>query len=392
MMHIAFLTSEYPHEKVQHAAGIGTSIKNLVVALRAAGITVSVFVYGQALDEVIVENGVKIHLLANKSYRFFGWYKHRKHIARYLNRHIISDKIDLVEAPDWTGITAFMNLKAPLVIRFHGSDAYFCHLEKRKQKFKNFLFEKLGILKASAFIAPTDFAAETTKYIFRIEGKPIQTINYGLSLSQFNNPEPTQFTKRMILYIGTLIRKKGVFELIRIFEKVLEKFPDAQLMLIGGDSFDIKTQSASTWQLLQDQMDKSVKGNVKYLGKVPYKEIQQHIKNANVCVFPTFAETLGMVTIESMAMQKAVVNSNIGWSKELIDDGVNGYLVHPENHDLYADRIVSLLNDDSLCVEIGKSAREKVENKFDIEKKAAENIAFYDCIIKDKNRWFYRNI
>jgi len=384
MMHIAFLTSEYPHEKVQHAAGIGTSIKNLVSALRAADVGVSVFVYDQKHDEIMVENGVKIHLLAHKSYGFLGWYRHRKHIERYINRYIISDKIDLIEAPDWTGITAFMNLKAPLVIRFHGSDAYFCSLENRKQKPKNFLFEKIGMLKATAFIAPTAFAGETTASIFRLEGKPIQTIHYGLSLTQFSNPTPESFTKGMILYIGTLIRKKGVLELVAIFEKVLEKFPEAQLVMIGGDSYDIQTQSASTWQLLQQQMRENVKGSVKYLGKVPYKEIQQHIQDANVCVFPTFAETLGMVTIESMAMKKAVVNSNIGWSQELIEDGINGYLVHPKNHELYAQRIGALLQDDQLCTEMGKAARQKVEQKFDIDKTVGENITFYDRIIRNR--------
>jgi glycosyltransferase involved in cell wall biosynthesis len=42
------------------------------------------------------------------------------------------------------------------------------------------------------------------------------------------------------------------------------------------------------------------------------------MKQAQVCIFPSFAETLGMVTIESMALQKPVVNTSIGWAPELI--------------------------------------------------------------------------
>jgi L-malate glycosyltransferase len=384
-MHIAFLTSEYPHEKVQQAAGIGTSIKNLVTALCQQNIRVSVFVYGQKEDLIVVENGVKIHIMANKKYPYFGWYQHRKYIQDYLNKYIAIDSIDLVEAPDWTGITAFMKLNAPLVIRFHGSDAYFCQLEKRKQKRKNFFFEKLGIGNASAYIAPTNFAGEVTQYIFRIKNKPIQTIHYGLSLEQFNNPEPAQFTKGMLLYIGTIIRKKGVLELPHILERVLDKCPDAELIIIGSDSYDLKTGCESTWLLLQNALNGALFSKVKYLGKVPYEQIQDYIKKANVCLFPTFAETQGMVTIESMAMQKAVVNSNIGWAQELIDDGVDGYLVHPTAHDLYAERIVSLLEDDALCQKIGKSAREKVEERFDIQKLVKVNIDFYNQLIKDKN-------
>jgi glycosyltransferase involved in cell wall biosynthesis len=120
---------------------------------------------------------------------------------------------------------------------------------------------------------------------------------------------------------------------------------------------------------------------VKYLGRVPYNETIQHIKNAHVCAFPSFAETLGMVTIESMALNKPVVNTSIGWAQELIDDGVNGFLVHPSDIDIYAEKITTLLNDKELCLKIGKSARLKIKSNFNIEKIADINIEYYKSII-----------
>lgn len=380
-MHIGFLTPEYPHEKVTHAAGIGTSIKNLAVALVQKGVAVSIFVYSQKENLIFVENGITIHLIQKKIYKAFTWFFYRKDLQNYLNKHIDSGKIDLIEAPDWTGITAFMNLKAPLIIRFHGSDAYFCHLENRKQKLKNFYFEKLGTKKATAFIAPTDFAGNLTKQLFQIKNKDVKTIHYGLQLHDFFNENPTDFEKELILYIGTLIRKKGVLELPKIMEAVFEKNPSARLVLIGADSFDVQTQSESTWQLLESQLNDELKKRISYLGKVPYKEIQNHIKNANVCIFPTFAETLGMVTIESMAMQKAVVNSNIGWAKELIVDGESGFLVHPKNHELFASKIMEILENDTLQLKMGINAKKRVEDYFDIEKKVQENINFYKSLL-----------
>lgn len=380
-MRIAFLTPEYPHERVHYAAGIGTSIKNLVVALVKKGIRVSVFVYGQSETAVLEEEGVKIHLIKAQKYKAFGWFWHRKYIENYLNTYIVSEGIDLLEAPDWTGITAFMNLKAPLVIRFHGSDTYFCHLEHRKQKLKNFWFEKLAIRKAQAFIAPTSFAGELSKKLFGIKNKTIQTIHNGLDLNYFQNSNPLVCEKGLILYIGTIIRKKGVFELPAIFNKVISKFPETQLVLIGSDSFDVQTNSKSTWELVQQQFQNEDLSHVSYLGKISYQEVQDFIKKAHVCVFPTFAETLGMVTIESMALQKPVVNSNIGWSQELIVDGESGYLVHPKEHDEFANKVIDLLQDDILCSTIGSEARIRVEAVFDIEKIVVQNIAFYKTII-----------
>jgi glycosyltransferase involved in cell wall biosynthesis len=380
-MHIAFLTPEYPHERVQYAAGIGTSIKNLATTLVRKNVIVSVFVYGQEEETVLWEEGVKIHLIKAQKYKAFAWFWHRKYIQNYLNECIVSDAIDLVEAPDWTGITAFMNLKVPVVIRFHGSDTYFCHLEQRKQKLKNFWFERLAVNNANAFIAPTSFAGELSKKLFNVQNKKIRTIYHGLKLNQFRNANPLVYERGLILYIGTIIRKKGVFELPVIFNKIREKYPNARLVLIGSDSYDIQTESKSTWELLQPEWKNVDLNNVTYLGKIPYQEVQEYMKNAHVCVFPTFAETLGMVTIESMALQKPVVNSNIGWAQELLVDGESGYLVYPKDHDRFADKIVDLLQDENLCGSIGSAARKRIETIFDIESITIQNVDFYKTLI-----------
>jgi glycosyltransferase involved in cell wall biosynthesis len=380
-MHIAFLISEYPHEKVLHAAGIGTSTKNIVCELVKQGVQVSIFIYGQQNETVFVEDGIKIHLIPYKKKSFLTWYRYRKYLQNYINKTIAADQIDLLEAPDWTGITAFMKLNVPLVIRFHGSDAYFCYLEKRKQKLKNFWFEKLAILNATAFIAPTDFAGGLTRKIFKIHGKPMTTIHNGLPLNEFYNSQPTEYEKGLILYVGTIIRKKGVLELPHILEKVLSKCPEAHLVLIGSDSNDWQSKAISTWELMKCDLSESLLSRIEYVGKIPFSEVKNFIRKANVCVFPTFAETLGMVTIEAMAMRKPVVNSNIGWAPELMEDGVSGFLVDPKNHSLFADRIIELLSDDNLCVAMGAAARKTVEQAFDIQQLAQENISFYQSLI-----------
>ena len=61
-MHIAYLTPEYPHDKISHSGGMGTSVKNLVTELVKNGHEITVFVYGQSTDEVFTENGIHFHL------------------------------------------------------------------------------------------------------------------------------------------------------------------------------------------------------------------------------------------------------------------------------------------------------------------------------------------
>ena len=383
-MKIGFLTPEYPHEKIKQAAGLGTSISVLAKALVNAGHAISVFVYGQHEDICIVEDGVHIYLISDKSYAFGKWYKYRKYIQTVVQDRINKDAIELLEVPDWTGISAFMRFSIPVVMRFHGSDRYFCHLEGRKQKWKNKLFEHLGVRGASAYIAPTTFAGQLTKTLFKIsDNKLIETIKHGLQVNDFKNLEPSIFESRTILYIGTIIRKKGVLELPEIFNLVKEQVPDAKLVLIGSDAPDISTGSSSTWELMKHSFEDNCIKDVQYLGKVPYNEVQTFIKTAHVCVFPTFAETFGMVTVEAMALQKPVVNSNIGWAQELMEDGKSGFLVDPKAHKLYADKIITLLQDEALCLSMGQAARRYVEEHFDMKKQATKNIEFYNKIIDE---------
>ena len=380
-MRLGFITSEYPHPKVKNAAGIATSIKNLAVTLANKGVEVFVFVYHQNNNEIINSEGVEIHLIKSKTYKAFGWYFYRKHINSYINAIVDQKSINILEAPDWTGITAFMNFKIPLVIRFHGSDAYFCKLDNRKQKIKNYWFEKLALKQARAFIAPTTYAGKETAKIFGLDTNKIKTIYHGLQIENFLNENPEKFNLNTILYIGTIIRKKGVLELAQIFNRVIEKNPEARLTLIGSDSPDLRTVSNSTYKLVEGLFSEQAKKQVDYLGQVPYSEVIEHIKNAHVCALPSFAETFGMVTIESMALQKPVVNTNIGWAKELIEDGVDGYLVHPFNIDLYSEKILELMDNVDLSIKMGKAARLTVEKTFDIENNAQINIDFYNSLI-----------
>ncbi|MCH3884993.1 glycosyltransferase family 4 protein [Tenacibaculum aquimarinum] len=382
-MHIGFITPEYPHNKVKHAAGIGTSVKNLVDALLKKGVKATVFVYSQKQSEVFNDNGVEIHLIKQQKYSLLGWYFHRKYIQKYINKIILKNKIDLVESPDWTGITAFMKFNIPLLIRLHGTDTYFCYLENRKLKKKNYFFEKKALKNAFSFISPTDFTAKLTAQLFNINLNKIKTIYHGINLEKFKNDEVSNFNKHSVLYIGSVIRKKGVLELAKIFNLLVEKEAKASLTVIGSDVFDVKTGNESTISLMKELMSSKAISKTIFLGKIPYADIQNYIKKSHVCVFPSFAETFGMVTVEAMAMSKVVVNSNIGWSKELIKNEENGYLIHPKSTAEYVVKISELFNNIELSLQIASNAQLSVYKKFNIYKQVDENIKYYQKIIND---------
>lgn len=379
-MHIGLITKEYPGLTV-FCGGLGTSMKYLAETLVKNNIRVSVFLFNHQDEGESSENGINFYFIKKKEFSYCTWYFNRKYFQGKTQLIINSAGIDLIEAPDWSGITAFMKFTVPLIIRLHGSDTFFCHLEKRKQKLKHFIYEKIAVKQADGIISPTLFAAQISSQLFNLKTKKIKIIHYGLPLNEFENDKPFKFEQGLILYYGSILRKKGVFELPHIFREVLMKIPDARLLLIGKDCRDQFSGSLSTWEVLQSQIDDSIKNKITYISSVPYDEVRSYIQKANVCVFPSFAETLGMVTIECMAMKKAVVTSDFGWAKEIIDDGVDGFLANPKNHKEFAGKIIGLLQNADLTNNIGLNAVNKICQRFDIQQKTNENIKYYNQVI-----------
>lgn len=379
-MKIAFLTPEYPHPKTGNSGGIGTSIKNLATGLLAAGCSVRVLVYGQNQEGVFDDNGICIQQIQNVKLKGLSWYLTRKKLEKIINTLYQQKEIDLVEAADWTGITSFISpKKCPVVIRLNGSDTYFCHLDQRPVKWKNKFHEKRALKKADALLSVSQFTADKTNEVFGLE-KKFTIIPNSIDMSLFRQNSDDN-TNNIILYFGSLIRKKGLLELPFIFNEVIVKYPKAKLFLVGRDVPDIISGNASTWGMMQELFTKQALANVDYLGSVPYQDIKKQINEATICVFPSFAEALPVSWIEAMAMQKPIVASNIGWATEVIDDGRNGYLAHPTHHLEYANKIIKLLENIQLQKEFGVSARKKVTDKFSIAVVAQESLLFYKSLI-----------
>jgi glycosyltransferase involved in cell wall biosynthesis len=380
-MKIAFLTPEYPHPKTGNSGGIGTSIKNLAIGLLAQNVSVRVLVYGQKEEVSFDDNGILVQQIKNVKLKGLSWFLTRKKLEKIINNLYKNKEIDLVEAADWTGITSFIKPdNCPIVIRLHGSDAYFCHLDNRPVKWINKFHEKRALQNADKLLSVSQFTADKTNEIFGLN-KEFTIIPNPIETNLFQTNNENSRKEISILYFGSLIRKKGLLELPLIFNKVVESNPNAKLILIGKDVPDIISKNFSTWQMMQELFLEKAKKNVNYLGSVPYSEIKIKIEEATVCVFPSFAEALPVSWLEAMAMQRPIVASDIGWADEMIIDGESGFLVSPMNHDLFASRIIQLLEDSSLGSEMGKNARTRVKKFFDIDKVAKDNIEFYKSLI-----------
>ena len=176
-------------------------------------------------------------------------------------------------------------------------------------------------------------------------------IPYGSRLERFY-PEPAPNTSRdefRILFVGAAGPRKGFIDLFTAFERF--RHPRKQLVLIGSLAPEAKAILA--------RVDQS---RITVVGSVPNSQLRQHYSQASVFVLPSIEEGLAMVIGEAMACGcPAVATTNTGAS-ELINDGVEGYIVPIRAPEVIADRLQQLADQPDLRERMGRAALARVQN------------------------------
>ena len=323
------------------------------------------------MNNRLKENKVTIHFVKRKTFKGFTWLANRKYVNNYLNRIIKEEKIDVIEAPEWTGFTAFMKFDIPLVIRLHGSDTYFCDLEKRTLKRKNKFFEKRALIGADKIIGVSEFVAKKTKRLFELEIE-IDIIYNTIDTEKFK-PNHQKIQLKSLLYFGTLVRKKGVLEIAKMFSMLVEHDDEVRLVLLGKDNRDVFT-GKSTLEMIKEILSEKAIQRMTYIDAVPYDEVISYIQKAHVVLLPSFAEAFPMSWLEAMAMEKKLITSNIGWAKELMVEGETGCMVNPSDTEVFLIKMICLLENKEASLRMAKQARQRVKNDFDVYEIFQENI------------------
>jgi len=375
-VYIGFLTNEYP----PYSGGIGTSIRNLAKGLVSRGHQVTVLILGQGEDRV--DERVRIVHIRPTSIPKLGWLLNRLAIKREINRLVEEEGLDIVEAPDWCGLSAGIKAKCPIVIRCNGSATYFGNLAGEPVSWSVRLAEAIALKGAAAIASVSKFTADETTHLFNLKEK-IEIIPNCVPVSDSGEHQSTPSEENRVLYFGTIVRKKGVLDLPEIIRIVCEKNQFARFLLMGRDAADSMTGAVSTFSLFQNALNEQALARAAYLGGKSTDEVRDEIAKASICIFPSYAEALPLAWLEAMSMGKPVVTYNIGWASEVIESGVSGFLVRKSDKQAFAEAIQRLLFDPELRQKIGDQARLRVLENFSYEIVAERNIDWYQSVIDE---------
>lgn len=214
------------------------------------------------------------------------------------------------------------------------------------------------------FIAPSEFVKQTL-----IEHGFASTRISVLPHFQEVTTELAPPKAASILYFGRLSPEKGVDDLVR----AMEGLPQMELTIAG---------TGPQREELETLVRKLGLSNVRFAGHCTGDELQKLIASASFTVLPSRAyETLGKSILESFAVGRPVIGSDLGSRRELIQDGVTGLLYSPGNIDQLRERISHLSQHPQLAAEMGATARRWVQAHHSPESHYQSLMGLYEKVL-----------
>ena len=312
---------------------------------------------------------------------------------------------DVVHCHTWYshfgGILAKLNYGIPLVVTVHSLEPL--RPWKREQLGGGYDFsvwvEKTALEMADAVIAVSGDTKRDIERLFKVDPARLRVIHNGIDLDEYRKVDPTAALERYgidpkkpyLLFVGRITRQKGIVYLVRAIQYM---DPDFQIVLCAGapDTPQIAEEMKEAVESVQAK-----RRDIIWIQEMVDKQTACELySRADVFCCPSIYEPFGIINLEAMACETAVVASAVGGIKEVVVDGETGFLVpleqrkespfeplNPEkfSRDLAA-RINQLMKDPALREKFGRAGRKRAEEKFSWSRIAQETKVLYQTLSK----------
>jgi starch synthase len=304
--------------------------------------------------------------------------------------HMNAEEVDadIVHCHTWyaqfAGIVAKLCYGIPLVITTHSLEPL--RPWKREQLGRGYdassWVEKTAIEMADAIIAVSQETKVDVMNNFSVDEEKVKVIYNGINLQEYVVTDKVSTleeygidqSKPFVLFVGRITKQKGIIHLVNAVKYI---DPDTQIVLCAGapDTPEIAKEMEDSVAAVKKDRD-----NVIWIDVMLEKEeVIQLYSHADVFCCPSIYEPFGIINIEAMACETAVVASAVGGIKEVVVHGETGLLIpleqqeeapfEPKNPDQFskdlADGVNQLIADKELASQMAKKGRKRVEDTFD---------------------------
>ena len=233
-------------------------------------------------------------------------------------------------------------------------------------------------------------AADILEAYPAIDPDRVHVVHNGID-AEFYHPDPrtdvlerigVDLSRPYLTFVGRITRQKGVPHLLRAG---LHLAPELQMVLLAGaaDTPELGRETDAAVAVLRERRD----GVFVVSEMLPREEVRQVLSHAAVFCCPSVYEPLGIVNLEAMACETAVVASRVGGIPEVVDDGVTGVLVDldpddPEGFERrFAAAVDEVAGDPARADEMGKAGRRRAVEEFGWDAVAARTVELYRSLL-----------
>lgn len=223
----------------------------------------------------------------------------------------------------------------------------------------------------------------------RITKKPLKVLGYGnvkgVDMDRFSRrPEvmeladilrdPKVFT---FVFVGRLVRDKGIDELCRAYERIHNQYPDTRCWLVGHYENDLDPLSAESYRLIEEP------GNgLEAVGPKSGDELLAYYAAADCFVMPSYREGFPNTVMEAGAMGLPSIVTDINGSREIIKDGINGMIVPAQDADRLYEAMRNMLSSTADREKMAGNARMMISDRYEQGYVRKCLYEFYDEVIK----------
>ncbi|MHA7842531.1 MAG: glycogen synthase [Winogradskyella sp.] len=328
-----------------------------------------------------------------------------KTLSTGLNMNADTIEADIVHCHTWyshfAGIMAKLCYGIPMVLTTHSLEPL--RPWKREQLGRGYdassWIEKTAIEMADCLIAVSEETKQDILKHFDVDEDKIEVVYNGIDLSEYAVVKETNVletygidkNKPYVLFVGRITRQKGIVHLVNAIKYI---DADTQIVLCAG--------APDTEEIAKEMEDavanaSKTRDNIFWIDKMlDKKDVIQLYSHADVFCCPSIYEPFGIINIEAMACETAVVASAVGGIKEVVVEGVTGLLIQvvqqteapfePVNPDKFskdlAEGINKVVSDKELREKMAKNGRKRVEEFFDWKAIAKQTKDIYQSLIK----------
>ena len=253
------------------------------------------------------------------------------------------------------GIIAKKILKKPLILLIPGSWMFIDNSLKTRI-FKS-IYHRAIISASTIIIYSNLITPEIENLLGKIDQSKIVIIKNAVDTVRFK--PSSSHNNNTILYVGRINPLKRIEDIITAMPTIIKSNPDVKINIVG------LIESKNYLQNLKNLALKlNCEKSINFLGPIPHDKIISYYTDSQVFVFMGRNEGIPRSILEAMACGKPVIAAPNSGIPDVIEDGINGFLVNNNQPNLLAEKIITLLNDKKYRENIGQSARKTIEEKF----------------------------